>query len=53
MNEFPRTMFGDVSLSRMIIGVNRFLGWSHTSAAKDAFIKSYQTRKNIADILES
>lgn len=51
MNEFPRTMVGGVSLSRMIIGINWFLGWSHTSAAKDAFIKSYQTRQNIADIL--
>lgn len=51
MNEFPRTIVGGVSLSRMIIGINWFLGWSHTSAAKDSFIKSYQTRKNIADIL--
>ena len=52
MNEFPLTlMVGGVSLSRMIIGINWFLGWSHTSAAKDRFIKSYQTRSNIADIL--
>jgi hypothetical protein len=36
----------------MIIGTNWFLGYSHTSAAKDRFIKSYQTRQNIADILE-
>ena len=51
MNEFPRTIVGGVSLSRMIIGINWFLGWSHTSTAKDRFIKSYQTRSNIADIL--
>ena len=51
MSEFPRTTVGGVSLSRLVIGINWFLGWSHTSAAKDAFIKSYQTRKNIADIL--
>ena len=51
MSEFPRTTVGGVSLSRLIIGINWFLGWSHTSAAKDGFIKSYQTRKNIADIL--
>jgi hypothetical protein len=44
-------MVGGVSLSRMIIGTNWFLGWSHTSHAKDQFIKSYQTRKNLADIL--
>ncbi len=35
----------------MIIGTNWFLGYSHTSLAKDKFIKSYQTRENIADIL--
>ncbi|MFC1573836.1 hypothetical protein ACFL30_01480 [Candidatus Latescibacterota bacterium] len=51
MQEFPRTMVGGVSLSRLIIGINWFLGWSHTSVAKDTFIKSYQTRENIADIL--
>ncbi len=39
MNEFPRTKVGGVSLSRMIIGTNWFLGWSHTTAAKDQYIK--------------
>jgi len=51
MSIFPRTMVGGVSLSRMIIGTNWFLGWSHTSAAKDKFIRSFQTAENIADIL--
>jgi len=32
---FPRTTVGGVSLPRMIIGTNWFLGWSHTTAAKD------------------
>jgi hypothetical protein len=49
---FPRTTVGGVSVSRLIAGTNWFLGWSHTSVAKDQFIKSYQTRKSIADILE-
>ena len=49
---FPRTTVGGVSVSRLIIGTNWFLGYSHTSAAKDQFIKSYQTRESIADILE-
>ena len=52
MAEFPRTTVGGVSVSRMIVGTNWFLGYSHQSAAKDRFIKSYQTRENIADILE-
>jgi hypothetical protein len=51
MNDFPRTLVGGVSLSRLIIGTNWFLGYSHTSHAKDNFIKSYQTRANIADII--
>ena len=51
MTEFPRTAVGGVSLSRLIIGTNWFLGFSHTSVPKDNFIRSYQTRKNVADIL--
>ena len=51
MSDFPRTEVGGVSLSRLIIGTNWFLGFSHTSVPKDNFIKSYQTSKNVADIL--
>ena len=51
MDQFPRTCVGGVSLSRLIIGTNWFLGWSHTSVAKDNFIKSYQTRERLADII--
>jgi len=51
MDEFPRTTVGGQSISRMIIGTNWFLGYSHTSAAKDKFIKSYQTRERLADII--
>jgi hypothetical protein len=37
----------------MIVGTNWFLGWSHTTAAKDAFIKeNICLRKPMADILE-
>ncbi len=42
MSEFPRTTVGGVSLPRMIIGDNWFLGYSHTSLAKDKFIKALQ-----------
>lgn len=51
MSDFPRTEVGGVSLSRLMVGTNWFLGYSHMSKAKDHFIKSYQTRENIADIL--
>ena len=51
MVDFPRTVVGGVSLSRMIIGTNWFLGYSHTSIAKDKFIREFQSRERIADIL--
>ena len=49
--EFPRTTVGGVSLPRLLVGTNWFLGWSHTSLAKDNFIKEYQTRERIVAIL--
>lgn len=49
---FPRTMVGEISLSRMIIGTNWILGWSHTSAAADATIRSANSQSGIvADLL--
>ena len=51
MDTFPRTMVGGVSLPRLIVGSNWFLGYSHTSLAKDKFIKGYQTRENVAEII--
>jgi len=51
MNEFPRTAVGGVSLPRLLIGTNWFLGWSHTSLAKDKFIRDYQSRDRIASVL--
>jgi hypothetical protein len=50
-NEFPRSNVGGVSLPRLLIGTNWFLGWSHTSLAKDHFIKEYQTRERIVAML--
>ena len=51
MGGFPRTMVGGVSMPRLIVGSNWFLGWSHTSLAKDKFIKTYQDRDSVAEIL--
>ena len=51
MSEFPRTTVGGVSVSRLIVGTNWFLGYSHTSAAKDRFIKGYQTARKMADVM--
>jgi hypothetical protein len=51
--EFPRTQVGGVSLPRLIIGTNWFLGYSHTSLAKDRFIKDFQTRERISAVLRA
>jgi len=51
MTLFPRTTVGGVSLPRLIVGTNWFLGYSHTSRAKDRFIRAYQSRDRIADVL--
>lgn len=48
---FPRTTVGGISLSRLIIGTNWFLGYSHYSHAKDQFIKSNQSRGKIVEVL--
>ena len=40
MKSFPRTTVAGVSLSRMIIGTNWILGWSHRSPAADLQIKN-------------
>ncbi|MCX5757467.1 MAG: hypothetical protein NTU83_02960 [Candidatus Hydrogenedentes bacterium] len=53
MNSFPRTTVGGVSLSRMIIGTNWFLGFSHTTPSKDQYIcECVRDRKKMADIIE-
>ncbi|MEK7475962.1 MAG: hypothetical protein AAB152_10075 [Candidatus Coatesbacteria bacterium] len=52
MSTFPRTTVGGVSVSRMIIGTNWFLGFSHTTAAKDNLIKSTMDARKVADVIE-
>jgi hypothetical protein len=50
--EFPRTKIESLSVSRLVIGTNWWLGYSHTSEAKDAEIRRTMTAERIADILE-
>lgn len=52
-NLFPRTSVADVELSRLIIGTNWMLGWSHTSPAADNLIhRRNGNRESMAAILE-
>ena len=48
----PMTEIGGLPISRLIIGSNWLLGCSHTSAAKDAWLRRYQTVERIVEILE-
>ena len=51
--QFPRTMVGGKSLSRMVIGSNWILGWSHTGAAADQLIRSKNdSAGKITELLE-
>lgn len=52
MTDFPRTEIDGLSVSRMIIGSNWFLGFSHWSQAKSRYIKQVMDRKAIGDIIE-
>ncbi len=45
-NQFPRTEVAGISLSRMIIGSNWMLGWSHRGKAADDRIKEYHCSKD-------
>ena len=51
MNLFPSTKIENLSVSRLIVGTNWFLGYSHSSKAKDRAIIDHMTSEKIADIL--
>ena len=53
MPKIPRTIGGVVSMPRLICGTNWILCYSHTSLAKDRFIKElFDSPAKAADILE-
>jgi hypothetical protein len=49
--DFPRTNIENLSVSRLLIGTNWFLGYSHTSSAQDKLITEMQTRERIAEVV--
>ncbi len=52
MSEFPRTNVGGVSVSRMIIGTNWFLGYTHCTWSKSRSVERIVTNsQSIADII--
>ena len=53
MSGFPRTTVGGISVSRMIIGTNWFLGFCHTTGGKSRAIQRIVMNPGtIADIIE-
>lgn len=53
-NQFPRTEVGGISVSRMIMGTNWLLGWSHTSVSADEMIKArYDSAEKFKPVLET
>lgn len=52
MAQFPMTNVGGVEVSRIIIGSNSFLGYSHVSRARDRFLREYFTPERMADVME-
>lgn len=51
---FPRTEVAGISLSRMIIGTNWLLGWSHTGKAADQRIKErYPDKESMFPVLNA
>jgi hypothetical protein len=54
LKKFPRTLVGGLSLSRMIIGTNWFLGYSHTSVSADRMIRErYGSAETFKPVLET
>ena len=52
--QFPRTQVEGISLSRMLIGTNWLLGWSHTSVSADEMIKArYDSAQAFRPVLEA
>ena len=53
MSLFPRTTVGGISVSRMIIGTNWFLGYTHCTHAKSRSVERIVTHiDTIADIIQ-
>lgn len=52
MASFPMTNVEDLEISRVIIGSNQFLGYSHYSKAKDRWYKEYFNPQRMADVME-
>ncbi|HUU43385.1 MAG TPA: hypothetical protein VMY39_09390 [Planctomycetota bacterium] len=51
--DFPKSGIGGIEISRLVIGSNPFGGFSHFSAARDKWLKSYFTVERVCEVLEA
>lgn len=47
---FDSVTIAGVSIPKIIIGINSLLGWSHTSAGRDRWIRKFYTPERIAEV---
>ncbi|NPV54609.1 MAG: hypothetical protein HPY71_14020 [Firmicutes bacterium] len=50
---FPKSEIGNYNISRLICGTNCFLGFSHFSGARDAWLKRFFDIDHIVEVLEA
>ncbi|HOT37240.1 MAG TPA: hypothetical protein PLT86_11310 [Candidatus Latescibacteria bacterium] len=50
---FPMTSIEHVQVSRVLCGTNPFFGFSHFSAARDAWLRNHFTKERILEVLEA
>jgi len=51
---FPRTIIGGVSVSRLVIGTNWFLGYSHTTSSQDKLSRSkHENAEYTASVIQT
>jgi len=51
MAKLPTTNIGGLEVSRMLCGSNQFMGYSHFSAARDAWFKKYFTVERMVEVM--
>jgi len=51
MSSFPMTNVGGLEISRVIVGSNQFLGYSHYSQARDRWLREHFTPERMADVM--
>ncbi len=49
--QVPKIKFGNVEVSRVVVGCNPFYGWSHFNSTLDTVMKEWYTQDRVCDVL--